>query len=860
MSQAKERLDALFQAFGVSLCYLGCIAVCDLFQVFARRSEDHLDFLEEGVFDFLRRSQGLTLGNWRGLVDRCFKELAVSEEAFLPELARLWSSDAALLAHVQDILKERNEDAHPGGLIHLSSDEAQALCEKLRPRFEDLLLRLQALCDTPLGFLRYRTDDSYALHSCMGARIDDTHRAYVFDRCQELRVDQPFLVSPGTQRLLYLWPMLLERDAPSSTRPALYVFDRGRRNRKYLTGYRASAVNVRDSWELQPYQGKKPHPEPRRWLFEQLRSRPLLEELDGRLELSLWLQPSLKETGRLIGKQLGAFRLNGVIGAGGFGSVYAAEDGQRRAAVKVLDTARGRDQIQRFKQEHEALKKSGHPNIVVYFANGSCNVDGRSYLWYAMEYAEGGDLADRIRDRRDREDTELLWNVPRCQAQIIEEFRTVVGAVAELHSRELIHRDIKPGNVLVFRAGVLKISDFGLIKKLAPSPRSEAQSPDTSIGAVVGTRGYMAPEQVRGEEADKRSDVYALGILLAELATGRRPEPREVSQGSTLQCWPELKRLPKHLQKLVRKCTDVDRGKRPADAMALALRFETTAEPGNTGPGLGKNWSRDLSESRGLSRLAPGLGVLLILVACGAGYLFFTLLNTRAPVSVGEPAAEIPEKSKRADAAAALSNLKLKESLSLGEAGKAGAFSPATEPQGQDGGTFPRREVADLDRGRSKRDHRRADIDFRFYCLINRPGSIDKQLRELVSSSDQLYVIEKAFDERKKLDAGQTKLERGQTKDSVRQALVNIFSRCEQAIAWLRAKIESGATTDRKLAIILVREMEIKASAAVKEDVRIVLRGIIMAKDPASILLWSEAEKTYDKIAPGSQATTEKAH
>lgn len=283
-------------------------------------------------------------------------------------------------------------------------------------------------------------------------------------------------------------------------------------------------------------------------------------------------------SGHLVGKILGPnrVRLQAVVAVGGFGTVYAAEtaDGQQ-IAVKILEAPETRRHFDRFRQEFEKLRQSSqHPGIVRCHESGSEVIDGRVYPWYSMEFAAGGDLADRIEDWRDEAAASIPWDRPARRADVIRGFTAIAAAVAHLHGLDIVHRDIKPGNVLIMGDGELRLSDFGLVRSLNPTEASLARKAATSSGAVLGTRHYMAPEQERGQDAEKPADVYALGILLAELATGQRPKAdSNAAHGSTAKNCPFVARLPKDLCQLIYHCTDVRAEARPPAADVVLREF-----------------------------------------------------------------------------------------------------------------------------------------------------------------------------------------------------------------------------------------------------------------------------------------------
>jgi TolB-like protein len=207
------------------------------------------------------------------------------------------------------------------------------------------------------------------------------------------------------------------------------------------------------------------------------------------------------------GDSFGRFKILGRLGAGGMGEVYRAHDQQLRRdlAIKVIPIALSNPEWrQRFEREASSAAALAHPNICTIFEFGEFN----SHAYIAMELVEGEDLAARIR------------RGPLPVSEVVELGLQIADALSEAARKGIVHRDIKSANVMVSERGLVKVLDFGLAKQAAID---DAQTALTQTGAVMGTLAYMAPEQIRGQLVDHRSDLYAVGVILYELLTTRRP-------------------------------------------------------------------------------------------------------------------------------------------------------------------------------------------------------------------------------------------------------------------------------------------------------------------------------------------------
>src|SRR5829696_4091852 len=263
----------------------------------------------------------------------------------------------------------------------------------------------------------------------------------------------------------------------------------------------------------------------------------------------------------LAGQEIESYRVEKLLGAGGMGEVYLARDTKldRMIALKVLpfQFVVDGDRLTRFQREARALSALNHPNLVTIYEVGEAN--GLHFI--AMELVEGKTLSSR-RDKLSLK--ELLPIV----AQVAE-------ALGAAHQSGIIHRDVKPDNVMVRPDGYAKVLDFGLVKLAEVEPTAVAAA-QTQLGVAMGTLAYMSPEQASGEPVDHRTDIWSLGVVLYELATGEKPftgETRQATINAILSMSPTpvttiAPSLPLDLDRILNKALDKDR----------ELRYQTASD------------------------------------------------------------------------------------------------------------------------------------------------------------------------------------------------------------------------------------------------------------------------------------------
>ena len=332
----------------------------------------------------------------------------------------------------------------------------------------------------------------------------------------------------------------------------------------------------------------------------------MVEGDDGAEPTGPLFPPSTLPASRLRpGARLGPFEVGERLGAGGMGEVFRARDTRlgREVAIKVLPASSSNDPEarRRFEIEARAAAALSHPNILTIHEVG---VDGET-RYVVAELVDGAPLRG-----------------PLAPERIAEVGRQICAGLEAAHAKGIVHRDLKPANLLVTRDGAIKIVDFGVAKLLdGPAPAGL-----TEAGAVLGTPGYMSPEQLRGQPVDARSDLFSLGIVLYELFSGRRPftgASRADATAATLEREaPPLEGAPAWLARIVGRCLEKDPARRFQSARELAFALESPTVSGK------------IVAAPEATRRSPARPIAAILLLAGLGVVVWRWSRTDAAAPI----------------------------------------------------------------------------------------------------------------------------------------------------------------------------------------------------------------------------------
>jgi len=317
------------------------------------------------------------------------------------------------------------------------------------------------------------------------------------------------------------------------------------------------------------------------------------------------------------GTRLGPYEIVSPLGAGGMGEVYRARDSRldREVAIKVLSSSFSGDpdRLRRFEQEARAASALNHPNILAVYDVGMH--EGSPYL--VTELLEGITLRDRLSS----------GTLPPRKA--VDYAVQIAQGLAAAHDKGIVHRDLKPDNIFVCRDGRAKILDFGLAKLIAPEPGDATVTGlenQTEAGVVMGTAGYMSPEQVRGEKADQRADIFSFGAVLYEMLSGQRAfggrSSADRASAILKEDPPDLltsgRNIPVALERIVRHCLEKDPGGRFQSARDLAFHLESSFSGSESGAAVALPGSKKV-----VAGTVRWLIMLLTLAVVAAGAWWF---------------------------------------------------------------------------------------------------------------------------------------------------------------------------------------------------------------------------------------------
>ena len=322
----------------------------------------------------------------------------------------------------------------------------------------------------------------------------------------------------------------------------------------------------------------------------------------------------------IAGTKLGPYEVQSPLGAGGMGEVYRAFDTrlQRNVAVKILPAALSSDpeRLQRFTQESRATAALNHPNILAIYDIG----DDRGTPYVVCELLEGDTLRDRLRAG------------PLASRKAIDYAQQIVRGLAAAHEKGIVHRDLKPENVFLTNDGQAKILDFGLAKFTQSQAELPADTPTlqvaTEAGTVLGTAGYMAPEQVRGKAADQRSDIFAFGAVLYEMLSGKRAfhgdSPADTMSAILKEEPPDLSETNRNvspaLERIVRHCLEKNPAERFQSARDVGFNLEAVSDTSTSSRSVRAASAEEPQAETWRRWVLPGLaGVLLLAIGGFAG-------------------------------------------------------------------------------------------------------------------------------------------------------------------------------------------------------------------------------------------------
>src|SRR5580693_4932286 len=330
------------------------------------------------------------------------------------------------------------------------------------------------------------------------------------------------------------------------------------------------------------------------------------------------------------GTKLGPYDIQSLIGAGGMGEVYRARDARlnRIVAIKVLPRSYSADadRLQRFAQESRAAAALNHPNILSIFDIG----EDHGAPCVVSELLEGETLRDRLRESA------------LSSRKAIDYAQQIASGLAAAHDKGIVHRDLKPENIFITHDGRVKILDFGLAKFTRPEADASGEAPTqqvvgTDAGTVMGTVGYMSPEQVRGKPADARADIFAFGAILYEMLSGKRAfhgdSPVDTMSAILKEDPTELSETNRNvspaLERIVRHCLEKNPAERFQSARDVAFNLDALTDistPSRSGV-------RAIPEKKSARRwILPLVGAALLVASWVAVYAIAHRKSVSTPI------------------------------------------------------------------------------------------------------------------------------------------------------------------------------------------------------------------------------------